>query len=378
MSEYISGTAPGTVLKSGERNYGVDLLRIVAMLYVVILHVIGPGGIVEAAAIGSAHYQVAWVLEVWAFCAVDIFALVSGYVSYSEHAKKVKWSNYVLLWLQVVVYGAAVTLVFNCLHPELVTKQDLFMMFFPVTNRLYWYLNAYTGLFVLMPLLDAGLRNCPVHTLKKIFVVVFVVFSVYETVIRGMVMENGYSFAWVLLLYVLGGIIRKCGLGEKWRASYAWIGIAVCGFLAWFFRLYGPEFSVFKTYVGRYAWICYLSPMVLGAAVFHVIAFSKLKVGEKARKVIAFASPSAFTVYILNCHWVIWDYVMTGNFAGLAAKSVPVMVLGILAFSFAFVVISILIDRVRIFLFDLFHVRQIVERLLGIAEKAVSVIAERI
>ena len=31
------------------RNYGIDLLRVVAMLYVVTLHSIGPGGILAAA-----------------------------------------------------------------------------------------------------------------------------------------------------------------------------------------------------------------------------------------------------------------------------------------------------------------------------------------
>ena len=163
----LDGAAVGNPA-AGNRNYGIDLLRILAMLYVVILHVIGPGGIVGAAPEGSANYQVAWVLEIWSFCAVDIFALVSGYVSYSEHDRKTKLSSYVLLWLQVVAYGVGVTLVFNCFHPELVTKASLLKTLFPVTNGLYWYLNAYTGLFLIMPLLNAGLRKCPAHTLKNI------------------------------------------------------------------------------------------------------------------------------------------------------------------------------------------------------------------
>ena len=176
MSEYVSGTVPGTALKSGERNYGIDLLRIVAMLYVVILHAVGPGGILDAAAEGTAQFKVAWFLETWTYCAVNIFALISGYVSYTEQERRVKWSSYVLLWLQVVTYGVAVTLVFNLFHPELVTRADLIRMFLPVTGGLYWYLNAYTGLFVIIPLLNMGLRKCPVQTLKKVFVVMLMVF----------------------------------------------------------------------------------------------------------------------------------------------------------------------------------------------------------
>lgn len=378
MSEYVSGTVPGTALKSGERNYGIDLLRIVAMLYVVILHAVGPGGILDAAAEGSAQFKVAWFLETWTYCAVNIFALISGYVSYTEQERRVKWSSYVLLWLQVVTYGVAVTLAFHLFHPELVTRADLIRMFLPVTGGLYWYLNAYTGLFVIMPLLNMGLRKCPVQTLKKVFVVMLLVFSVYEAVVRRMAMSGGYSFAWVLILYVMGGIVRKCGIGRNLTAAQAGIGTAVLCLMAWFWRMYGPEFSIRGVWVGKDIWISYLSPMVLGAALLHVIAFSKLKIGTIGQKIIAFAAPGSFAVYILNCHWVIWAYMMTAKFAPLAGRPVYILVFWVLVFACAFVVISILIDRVRIFLFELFRVRQIVERLLGIAEKAVSVIAERI
>ena len=198
MRECGSGTMQPVGAEPETRNYGIDLLRILAMLYVVILHAVGPGGILETATVGSAQYKAEWFLETWTYCAVNIFALVSGYVSYTEREKKTKWSSYVLLWLQVVTYSVAVTLAFHFFHPELVTKADLLRMFLPVTGGLYWYLNAYTGLFVVMPLLNAGLRKCSVETLKKVFVAMFLIFSVYEAVVRRMAMSGGYSFAWVL------------------------------------------------------------------------------------------------------------------------------------------------------------------------------------
>lgn len=360
------------------RNYGIDLLRILAMLYVVILHAVGPGGILDAAEAGSVQYKAAWFLETWTYCAVNIFALISGYVSYSDEERKTKWAGYVMLWLQVVVYGVAVTLVFNAFHPELVTRAHLIRMFFPVTGGLYWYLNAYTGLFVVMPLLNAGLRKCSVQTAKKVFVAMFLVFSVYEGVVRRMAMSGGYSFAWVLILYLMGAAIKKCDIGRELTAAQAWIGTAVLCLMAWFWRMYGPEFSIRGVWVGKDIWISYLSPMVLGSAVLHVIAFSKLKIGGGWRKLIAFAAPGSFAVYILNCHWVIWAYMMTAKFAPLAACPVQVMVFWVMVFSCAFVVLSILIDKVRIFLFDVFRVRRIVDSLVGTAERAVTAVAERL
>ena len=115
--------------------------------------------------------------------------------------------------------------------------------------------------------------------------------------------------------------------------------------------------------------------MVLGAAVLHVIAFSKMKIGGACRKVIAFVAPGSFAVYILNCHWIIWAYVMTAKFAPLAGRPVHVMVFWVLAFSCAFVVLSILIDRGRMFLFEMFRVRWMVEKFVSAAERAVTAIA---
>ena len=80
------------------RNYGIDLLRVIAMLYVVILHSLGAGGVLETAAEGSITYKTAWAVEIAAFGAVNIFAIISGYVSYSETDKPINLKNYLSLW----------------------------------------------------------------------------------------------------------------------------------------------------------------------------------------------------------------------------------------------------------------------------------------
>ena len=56
-------------LLTDRRNYGIDLLRLVAMFMVVILHVLGQGGVLSATT-GDKHH-IAWFLETAAYCAVD-------------------------------------------------------------------------------------------------------------------------------------------------------------------------------------------------------------------------------------------------------------------------------------------------------------------
>ena len=61
-----------------QRNYGIDLLRLVLMYMVCLLHTLGQGGLLQAAAPGSAGFALLWLLEVLASCAVDGVAVESG------------------------------------------------------------------------------------------------------------------------------------------------------------------------------------------------------------------------------------------------------------------------------------------------------------
>ena len=70
-----------------ERNLGIDLLRIISMLMIVVLHVLKKGGILENAEVNSAHYYVAWVLEALCIGAVNCYALISGYVGVNSKIK---------------------------------------------------------------------------------------------------------------------------------------------------------------------------------------------------------------------------------------------------------------------------------------------------
>ena len=63
------------------RNLGVDLLRSLSMLMVVVLHVLGQGGILaalEAAPARGGSFALCWLLELACSCAVDCFGLISG------------------------------------------------------------------------------------------------------------------------------------------------------------------------------------------------------------------------------------------------------------------------------------------------------------
>ena len=62
------------------RNYGIDLFRIVAMFMIVNLHVLKHGGTLEQ--VTGTQFIVTWLIEAFITCAVNCYAIISGYAGY--------------------------------------------------------------------------------------------------------------------------------------------------------------------------------------------------------------------------------------------------------------------------------------------------------
>lgn len=60
------------------RNYGIEILRIIAMLMIVLLHVVG--GSLQYAESGSNKYYILWFFEIMSYCAVNCFGIITGYI----------------------------------------------------------------------------------------------------------------------------------------------------------------------------------------------------------------------------------------------------------------------------------------------------------
>ena len=136
------------------RNYGIDLLRIMSMIMVVMLHVLLHGGILKNAPIFSLNYEVAWLFNILCVCAVDCFAIVSGYVMCNS---RVKFRNLFSLWFQVFFYSFLITFGFKIFTDFPVGLGNLFYSLFPVMFNQYWYFTAYFGMFLFLPFVNGWL-----------------------------------------------------------------------------------------------------------------------------------------------------------------------------------------------------------------------------
>ncbi len=340
------------------RNYGIDLLRILAAFYVVILHSLGHGGAMQAAARGSHQYMVIGFLEIWAYCAVDLFALISGYVGYSPREKRLRLSRYFELWLEVVFYCVIPSLIIFIAVPGTITGRDILMGFFPVTTGRYWYFTSYTGLFLLIPVLDAALRTLNTRYLKVYVGIVLIAFSLYASPMERFALGNGYSMVWLVLLYLCGGAVHKIQSESK-RPKYT---VPVCILLiiglalfAWTWLINRWHFMFFDTEVGRTTMMSYTAFSVSAAAVLHLILFSGLRIPRKVGRYLPILSSGAFAVYLINTQPAIWT-LSKAQFSHLGTAGSLTIIFQVLGYSLLFVLLGAIVDLGRRALFRVLRI----------------------
>ena len=112
-----------------KRNFNIDLFRILAAFLVTVLHVLGQGGILKSTSPTEINYWIAWLLEICAYCAVNCFALISGYVMVN---KTIKAKNILGLWFQVLFYSLLFTFLFFIFLPESRSGENLVFAVMPI------------------------------------------------------------------------------------------------------------------------------------------------------------------------------------------------------------------------------------------------------
>lgn len=347
-----------------KRNYGIDFLRMVLMLMVVVLHILGHGGVIRATGDMTLKYGTAWLLESFAYCAVNSYALISGYVYISS---KYRVSSFVQIWLQALVYSLGIAVCMWILKPESFSPERLIFFLFPVSNHGYWYLSAYAGLFVLIPFLNAAIHAIPKETIKIYMGALFFVFTVLTTVFGHdpFSFDDGYGTFWLAYMYAVGACMRKYGWWDTLRTRKALLIYLGSVLVSWGVKMGSERIAMWlqKEPPTAFNLISYTSPTMVLAAVALFLMFKNIVVAPVAARFIAEFSPAAFGVYLIHEHDSISRYFVIDKFGFLAEYSTPVMVMAVLVLAAAVFAVCLLIDWVRVKVFRRLRVKERLETL---------------
>lgn len=298
---------------SNDRNYGIDLLRIIAMIMICTLHTLGQGGILASLSPNCIHFHIAWLLEIICFCAVNCYAIISGYVLFD---KPFSLSRLTHLWSVIVFYTILITITMLASKQTSFDRKLIYDAIMPITRQQYWYLTAYFGMYLFSPFLIASIKKLKEKNIKKIFLIAFFLFSILPTFMGRdpFVLNGGYSMLWLCILFLVGASVKKINLDISPKKSLVFFLIATL--ITYSSKLVLPPiFSFFwKIDYNGNMFISYTSPTIVITALSLFFLCKQITINKAITHFVKLFAPASLSVYIMQTHPLIWNCYVS-NFA---------------------------------------------------------------
>lgn len=307
-----------------------------------------------ASAENSAGYYTFWFFEVFAYCAVDGFALISGYTAKD---KPQKYAKIVEMWFQAVFYSFVVTIILWTIGlGDGFEIKTLIKAAMPVTFGYFWYFTAYFALFFAIPVLNRFLFETDEVTAKKALILLVVLFSALGVLYDPFKAQGGYSAIWLMALYCMGALAKKGRLFEERKTGTL--------ILIWML-------SVVVTWAARVFWgigrlTNYMSPTILLNAVIMVVVFSRMRLrGTFIMKV----APLAFGIYLFQLNGVLWQHVLKGATAVVATLPLVKGIFIVFAVSGLIFISGLIVEFIRTKLAAAIKIPLLSEKIANLADR---------
>ena len=345
-----------------KRNINIDLLRIIATIFVILLHVLGKGGVLYKTVPFETNYWSAWFLEVTAYCAVNIFVLISGYVMID---KTIKLKNIINLWIHVLFYSLSITALFFIFVPDTRSLEQLAISFIPITGKQWWYMSSYFLLLCFIPILNTFINNIPRKTYKKILIVFLLGICIFDrvTTTDAFMLNNGYSPLWLIIVYLFGAYIKKYDLKDKISAQKCLFGFIVMIILTLISVIFIPLVTkhIFGQVENGNMFLSYTSITVLFAAIFLFLFFLNIKIRKFFIKVISLFSAATLGVYLIHSHPLVINFVIKDAYIAITNMHTAILILFTITITLVIFLLCTIIELLRIQLFKLFQINKLSE-----------------
>lgn len=326
------------------RQSNIELLRILSMFGVLILHA-DFGALGEpshAELLSTPSYTISRsFIEAFTIMAVNVFVMISGWFGI-----KFRYSSLCNLLFQCAFFffGIFGVLKITGLSDTQVTRA-VYMCLMLSENA--WFVKAYIGMYLFAPVMNAFVKLTSRKQFKVFLISFFTFQSLYGWLSNGApYIASGYSAFSFMGLYLLARYIKI--YQPRWSqlrklTDFGIYFLLSCTTAAGFtLGLYLDSPPIF------YLMAKYSSILIIAAALFLLLGFSKMSFENKA---INWIAESCFAVYLF--HFIIFPEYMSPAIAHIGAEYRGIlMVVCIFALLMAFFATAITIDKLRLFVWN--------------------------
>lgn len=295
-----------------DKLYGLSILRIVSMFGIVGLHILNIGGAFPRENLLSVNELPASLFYVFCAASVNTFAMLTGYL-YADKLT-VKHKNILKLIFTVLVYSTIITMFFMAFKRDVFDSLlDIIKSLIPPLANRFWYITCYVLLFVLIPFINKMINSLTANHFKALVILLIIFTSLIPTfLLRDFFsLKKGYSTAWLIVCYLIGAYIKR----NKPKVTIPTLSLVylLCLSAIMVFAIIGK--CIFNSFLVYNILVEYTSPFILIISINSILLFSKIQINNVIlTNIIDSFSNSAFDVYIIHSHILIYDFLIQENF----------------------------------------------------------------
>lgn len=282
-----------------ERNIGVDIVKAIAVMFVISVHFFWNTNFYTTPIIGKNMYYQVILQQIFLSC-VPLFMITTGYLSKNTTIDKKYYKKLVPI---IIIY-----LIYSIL--ALITRYYLGEIDFDIklwireiltfnANPYSWYVNMFIGLYIIAPFLNILYENlkCKEDKIKLIFILILL--TGIPSMINGKFLEIIYfPYYWIniypLTYYFIGKFLNEYEKNIKLRYSFLIFIIVVI--IQAIIEIYYANKGLFQFYLLDYN---SLFKMIQATVLF--IFLYKLKIrNNNFKKIITLISNLSLDIYLLS------------------------------------------------------------------------------
>ena len=188
------------------RDSGIEALRIVSMLLIILHHFsIHTPWSDNASFLSSSLIS---CLAIGGKVGVNVFVIITGFFQSKSFFKA---KSILRTCVQVYVY-AIICLLLYIMLCGVPSRNMITRSLFPLFTELNWFVPPYLLLYCLSPILNKLLKPCSAKVLNRTVLIGFMILSVIPTFIGQSAFDA--NIIWFVYLYVLGATLRKSSENE--------------------------------------------------------------------------------------------------------------------------------------------------------------------
>lgn len=276
-----------------------ELIRIVAMVFIVIYHIVlhGTGG---KACGANLIYGIT-------VTGVNLFILISGYFNI-----RLSWKSLLNMYLMVFFYTLISIIFSHVVMGRTISIDNFIELFFPMSRKsgCYWFVSCYFMLMLLSPIINIYLHR---SSEKEYFWGLGM--CIYLSCFSGWIFNNSINFSGLnvfhfVFMYMLGDFLRRYDVVHKLKQKY-WLLIYIIATLLFPLLV---SISISKT-------LRYNNPFIIIASISLFLFIISFQFNSKLINRIA---KYMFPVYLLqegyiglSIYGILKDYGLQMNFEGM-------------------------------------------------------------